>query len=64
MPVYFGVYKINANQARPPNPSDQLKMAEQFLAAIKMQMASGDIKEVNEFVDANGGYFLSGERAI
>jgi hypothetical protein len=61
MPVYFGLYKTNANLPPPPNPSDQIKQLEAFAAALKMQMDSGDLKEVHEFVDANAGYFISGD---
>ena len=61
MPVYFGLYKLNANLPGPPNPTDGVKQIEAFAAALKMQMDSGDLKEVHEFVDANGGYFVSGD---
>jgi hypothetical protein len=61
MPVYFGLYKINANLPPSPNPSDGVKQLEAFAAALKMQMDSGDLKEVHEFVDADAGYFISGD---
>ena len=61
MPVYFGMYKINANLPPPPNPTDGVKQLEAFQAALKMQMDSGDLKEVHEFIDANAGYFISGD---
>ena len=61
MPIYFGLYKINANLPPSPNPNDRVKQLESFGAALKMQMESGDFKEVNEFVDADAGYFISGD---
>jgi len=61
MAIYFGLYKLNANLPRPQNPNDQIKILEAFAAALKMQIQSGDLKEVHEFVDANGGYIISGD---
>ncbi len=61
MPVFFGLYKLNTNLPRPENPNDQIKVLEAFAQAIKMQIKSGDLKEVHEFVDADAGYFISGD---
>ena len=61
MTVYFGLYKVNTAIPPPPNPNDAVKQFEGFLAAIKMQKQSGDIKEAHAFVGANGGYFITGD---
>lgn len=61
MTVYFGLYKANESIPPPPNPNDAVKQFEGFLAAIKMQLQSGDLKEVHAFVGTNGGYFITGD---
>jgi len=61
MPVYFALYRVNANIPPSENPNGDIKNLEGFAAALKMQMASGDLKEVHEFIDAYGGYLISGD---
>ena len=59
MPTYFGMYKINANLPPPQDPKEQLKQLEGFKAAINHEIQSGVIKESNEFLEADGGYFIT-----
>jgi hypothetical protein len=61
MTVYFGLYKVNENLPPPPNPNDAVKQFEGFLAVVKMQMQSGELKETHAFVGTNGGYFITGD---
>ena len=61
MPVYFGLWKLNPNIPPSPNPADQVKGSEGFLALMKAQLRSGVIKEVHGFLEGGRGYFITGD---
>ena len=61
MPVYFGLWKENANLPPSPNPADSVKQVEGFLALMKAQLQSGVVKEVHAFLEGHRGYFITGD---
>ncbi len=61
MPVYFGLWKENANLPPSPNPADNVKQVDGFLALMKAQLQSGVVKEVHAFLEGHRGYFITGD---
>jgi hypothetical protein len=61
MPVYFGLWTQNANLQPSPNPADNVKQTEGFLALMKAQLQSGVLKEAHTFLQGGRGYFISGD---
>jgi hypothetical protein len=61
MPVYFGLWTENANIPPSPNPADNVKQTEGFLALMKAQLQSGVLKEAHAFAEGGRGYFISGD---
>lgn len=61
MPIYYGLWKRNPNLPLPPNPADQVKGVEGFLALMKAQLKSGVLKEVHGFLEGDRGYFITGD---
>jgi hypothetical protein len=60
MPVYFGLWKQNPLPPQ-PNPADNVKLMEGFLALMKAQLQSGVVKEVHAFLEGGRGYFVTGD---
>jgi hypothetical protein len=61
MPVYFGLWEQNLNIPPSPNPADNVKQFEGFLALMKAQLQSGVLKEVHGFLEGTRGYFITGD---
>jgi hypothetical protein len=53
MTVYFGLWTQNANLPPSPNPADNVKQTEGFLALMKAQLQSGVLKEAHTSGDVS-----------
>ena len=58
---YFGLWKFNPAVQPAVDPRMALVQSEGFLAQMKAQLESGALKEVHEFVQGGGGYFITGD---
>jgi hypothetical protein len=61
MPAYFGIWKLNLAIQPPADPKVTLQQNEAFLALMDAQLKSGVLKEVHAFLEADRGYFLTGD---
>jgi hypothetical protein len=61
MPSYFGLWKLNRAIQPPADPKANLQQFEAFLGLMNAQLKSGALKEVHEFIQGGGGYFVTGD---
>jgi hypothetical protein len=61
MTTYFGIWKIDTTLQPPQDPKIQLQQNLIFQSLLKIQLDSGDLKEVHTFLEENSGYFISGD---
>jgi hypothetical protein len=61
MTIYFGLWRINTTIPPPQDPRMELQQYLAFQAMLKQQLESGDLKEVNSFLEGGSGYFISGD---
>ena len=63
MPQFFILWKLNSSLPPPPDPMQQVKQTEGFLALMRHQLADGHLKEVHGFLQGDQGYAISKENA-
>jgi hypothetical protein len=60
MTVYFGLWKANTSLP-PQDPKVEVQLNQAFHAVMQQLLKSGDVKEVNSFIEGGSGYFVSGD---
>jgi hypothetical protein len=61
MPSYFGLWKLNFAIQPPADPNMTVRQLEGFLTMVQAQLQGGALKEVHEFIEGGGGYFVTGD---
>jgi hypothetical protein len=61
MASYFGLWTLNPAIQPPADPEMSVKQLEGFLGLVKAQLESGALKELHAFLEADRGYFLTGD---
>jgi hypothetical protein len=59
MTQFFILWRQNAGIPPAPDPNQQVKQIEGFLALMRQQLSQGSLKEVHAFLDGDKGYAIS-----
>lgn len=63
MPSHFGLSKLNPAIQPPADPRIALQQTQGFLALVDAELKGGVLKEVHAYLEADRGYFLTGDHS-